>query len=199
MNVTIKKASLKGSLFLSYDYELQEADVKNTIKTSSDAPIHDDLRNAFRALIPHFAFICEEVKDKDLTKKAIESPEIYLQDRDVTPDDTFFKFRVAEFSIEEKKGFEYVSIYGCKSLATLEEVCFSSPKIDLEDSNYPFRNELAKAIEDLKVEVMAYMQGKQAPKTQLEMFEEEEEEEQEEEMPEKKKRTSKNKSAFAEE
>lgn len=197
MNITIKKASLRGSLFLSYDFEQQDADVKNLIKTSSDAPIHDDLRNAFRALIPHFAFICEEVKDEALTRAAIDNPEIYLHDRELAPDDTFFKFRVSEFAIEEKKGFEYVSLHGCKSLATFQEVCWPTPKIDLDDSSYPFRTELASAIEVLKVEVLAYMQGKQAPKTQLDMFEEEEEKEVS--VPAKKTRAKKSENAFIEE
>lgn len=197
MNVTIKKASLRGSLFLDYNFEQQDADVKNLIKTSSDAPIHDDLRNAFRALIPHFAFICEEVKDEVLTKKAIDNPEIYLHERELAPDDTFFKFRVAEFALEEKKGFEYLTLFGCKSLATFQEVCFSSPKIDMEDTNYPFSYELKQAIEVCKVEVLAYMQGKQAPKTQLEMFSEEEEEEQA--PAPKKTRAKKTESAFVEE
>ncbi|WP_298118071.1 hypothetical protein [Flavobacterium sp.] len=196
MNITIKKASLRGSLFLSYDFEQQDADVKNLIKTSSDAPIHDDLRNAYRRLIPHFAFICEEVKDEELVRKAIENPDAYLYDREVASDDTFFKFRVAEFSIEEKKGFEYLHLFGCKSLATFQEVCFSSPKIHMEDTKYPFRNELAKNIEDLKAEVLAYMQGKQAPKTQLEMFEGEEEEETP--APTKKTKKAKAESAFQE-
>jgi len=197
MNITIKKASIRGSLFLSYDFEQQDADVKNLIKTSSDAPIHDDLRNAFRALIPHFAFICEEVKDEVLTRAAIDKPEIYLHDRELAPDDTFFKFRVGEFSIEEKKGFEYVTLFGCKSLATLQEVCFSSPRIDLDDSVYPFRKELATAIEVLKSEVLAYMQGKQAPKMQLEMFEEEEQEQTI--APAKKSKKAKAESAFSSE
>lgn len=195
MNVTIKKASLRGSLFLNYDFEQQDADVKNLIKTSSDAPIHDDLRNAYRRLIPHFAFICEEVKDEALVRKAIENPDTYLYDREVAPDDTFFKFRVSEFSIEEKKGFEYLKLYGCKALATFQEVCFPTPSIDMEDSNYPFRNELAETIEDLKVEVLAYMQGKQAPKAQLDMFDEEEEQDEPAEAP-KKKSKSKAQSAF---
>jgi hypothetical protein len=194
MNITIKKASLRGSLFLSYDFEQQDADVKNLIKTSSDAPIHDDLRNAYRRLIPHFAFICEEVKDEELVRKAIENPDSYLYDRELAPDDTFFKFRVTEFAIEEKKGFEYVSLHGCKSLATFQEVCWPTPKIDLDDSSYPFRSELTENIEDLKAEVLAYMQGKQAPKTQLEMFNEEEEEE--ETPAPKKKRSKKAESAF---
>lgn len=198
MNVTIKKASLRGSLFLNYDFEQTDADVKNTIKTSSDAPIHDDLRNAFRALIPHFAYICEEVKDEALTQKAIENPEMYLHDRELAPDDTFFKFRVGEFSLEEKKGFEYLTLFGCKSLATFQEVCFSSPKIDMEDTNYPFATELKEAIEVCKVEVLAYMQGKQAPKAQLEMFNDEEEE-QEVTAPAKKPRAKKSENAFTEE
>lgn len=180
MNVTIKKASLRGSLFLNYEFEQTDADVKNTIKTSSDAPIHPDLRNAFRALIPHFAFICEEVTDESLTKKAIEYPDTYLLDRELAPDDTFFKFRVGEFAIEEKKGFDFLIISGAKQLKTGHEIYFPTPKIDVEDTAYIFHKQLKEAIEVCKAEVLAYMQGKQAERSQTALeFESEEEEENE--------------------
>lgn len=174
MNIVIKNAAIRSSLFLSYEFEQKDLDVKNTIKTSSDAPIHDDLRNAFRALIPHFAFICEEITDENLVSKAIADPEMYLSDRESAPDDSFFKFKVNSFTmIDLKKGLNFVSISGDKQLSTLEEISFPSPSIDLEGGTYKFRSELAETIEVLKKEVLAYMQGKQAPKTQMEMFREE--------------------------
>lgn len=52
MQITVKKAAIVGSLFLKYDFEQTDSNVKNAITTKSDAPIHDDLRNAFRLLIP---------------------------------------------------------------------------------------------------------------------------------------------------
>ena len=64
MNITIKQANIKNSLFLSYKYDQFVKSTKKSASESSDAPIHDDLRNAFSALIPHFAFICERLKNQ---------------------------------------------------------------------------------------------------------------------------------------
>ena len=169
MQIVIKKAAIRGSLFLSYEFEQTELDVKNTIKTSSDAPIHDDLRIAFRKLIPHFTFICEEVKDEKLVAKAIKSYDNYLSDKESAVNDTFFKYRVHEFNIVEKDGDEKVFIKGSKQLETLKEISFSTPGTSLYDDDYKFRSELNEIIEELKDEVTAYMQGKTAPKAQTEM------------------------------
>src|SRR5690606_38891163 len=99
MEVLIKKAAIRGSLFLSYEFDQKEIGINNSIKTSSDQPIHEDLRIAFRKLIPHFAFICEEIKDEKLVKKAIESPKDYLMDRESSKDESFFKYSVYQFAI----------------------------------------------------------------------------------------------------
>src|SRR5690606_346163 len=129
------------------------------------------LRIAFRKLIPHFAFICEEIKDEKLVKKAIESPKDYLMDRESSKDESFFKYSVYQFAITDKKDAgEYISISGSKQLESLEEIVFTTPSISLIDADYKFIEELNESIDELKKEVLAYMQGKQAPKTQLEMF-----------------------------
>ncbi|WP_435416295.1 hypothetical protein [Polaribacter aestuariivivens] len=174
MQIVIKRAAIKGSLFLSYDFEQTDVDVKNNIKTSSDAPIHEDLKNAFRKLIPHFAFICEEITNKKLVEKAIGNPDLYLKDRETAPDDAFFKYRVFEFKVVEKDGDEKVTISGSKQLVNLKEISFSTPDKSLFDEDYPFRKELNENIDELKNEVLEYMQGKSAPKAQMEMFQEEE-------------------------
>lgn len=183
MQVTIKKAAIKGSMFLYYEFEQKDGDIKNTIKTTSDAPIHEDLRNAFRNLIPHYAFICEEVKSKSLVKKAIQDPETYLLDKESAPDETFFKYRVFEFSLKEKKGGEEVlTIAGGKLLESRDEIYFTTPDVNTIDSEYEFLAELNESIATLVDEVLAYMQGKTAPKSQLDMFPEDEEEVMEESM-----------------
>ncbi len=80
-----------------------------------------------------------------------------------------------EFSIIDKKGLNFVTISGNKQLTDGDVVSFSAPAIDLDGGNYKFMYELKEAVELLKREVLAYMQGKQAPKAQLEMFEGDEE------------------------
>lgn len=175
MQIAIKRAAIKGSMFLSYDFEQTDVDVKNNIKTSSDAPIHDDLRNAFRKLIPHFVFICEEITNQKLIEKALANAELYLENQDTAPDTSLFKYRVTEFKLIEKDGDDKVIISGSKRLLTNKEISFSTPAKSLFDDDYKFRQELNDDIEHIKNEVLAYMQGKTAPKAQLEMFEEEEE------------------------
>lgn len=178
MQIVIKKATMKGSLFLSYSFDQIDVDVKNRINTSSDAPIHDDLRNAFKKLIPHFAYISENITDDKLVEKAIKNPESYVIDREESKDESFFKFRVHEFEIQEKDGYEKIKISGAKQLLeTNQEINFSIPPVELGGDKYKFGNELQNLVEELKDEVAAYMQGKSAPKAQIEMFEEDEEDE----------------------
>ena len=65
MNITIKNASIKSGLFLKYGYDHFAGTTKYSHpSTTGDAPIHDDLREAFLALTPHFAFICEEIQER---------------------------------------------------------------------------------------------------------------------------------------
>lgn len=182
MQIVIKKATVKGSLFLTYTFEQIDSDVKNKITTNSDAPIHEDLQRAFRKLIPHFAFISEEIKDEDLVRKAIKKPEDYLFSREESVDDAFFKYRVFGFDIGEKDGYEKIVISGGKQLESMSEIPYSIPAIGLGDDNYVFHAELENIVEELKNEVAAYMQGKTAPKAQIEMFGDEEYDENEQEI-----------------
>lgn len=171
MSLTVKKAEIFSSLFLKFSYERQDLDVKNIVSTQSDAPIHDDLRNAFRSLIPHFAFVCEMVTDEKLVGKALENISDYIGDKDSVVKPDFLKFRVYGFSIS--KTGEGVILSGSKSLENGNEISFSTPMIKF-DSDYKFTAQLEDTVELLKEEVMEYMSGKQAPKAQMEMFSDEE-------------------------
>ncbi len=178
MNITIKKASIRSGMFLNYEFEQRDVDVNNTIKTQSDAPIHEDLAKAFRMLIPHFAFVAEEITE-ELATKAIEDPETYLfQLLENAPEPKLYNFHVHEFSVIDKKGLNFVSISGSKTLTSKDVIYFSTPSIDLDSlTDYKFVNALANLVDTLRDEIKLYMEGKQAPKRQLEMFNEEEEDE----------------------
>lgn len=201
MNIVIKKAKIKSSLFLYYECEHKDGIVKNDSKINCDAPIHDDLRNAFRGLIPHLVALCELCPDKDLLHSAIQRPESYVEDREHSASEEFFKYDVDEVIIDVKKG-NVVSILGSKTLTSLEDLGLVAPSIDLDSSHYEYLPELNKAVDNLRKEVLAYIEGKFGTGRQMEMFGEEQEEEHEEKASTMKvikpKKSKKNNEAFAE-
>jgi len=168
MSLAVKNAAIKSSLFLDYAFERQDGEIKNTIVTKSDAPIHEDLRNAFRALIPHFCFISEQIRDEKLVSQCIDNISDYIGDRDSVISEDFLKYNVSSFAMS--KSGEGVTITGSRQLDTFEEIGWSTPLIKFE-SEYKFASALEMAIETLKEEVQHYMSGKQAAKAQLDMFE----------------------------
>lgn len=182
MNIIVKKASVKSGIFLSYSYFMTEGDVKNKIATTSDAPIHDDLKNAFRNMIPFFAHVCEEITNEKLIKAAIQDPEEHLQRKEDDEEDKVYpllKYTVVGFEIGGKDESEGIIMTGYKWLDRGDEVAFSSPLVRF-DSDYKFVAELTEAAETLKKEVFEYMQGKQAPRqNQFKLFGEESEEDKE--------------------
>jgi hypothetical protein len=177
MNITIKKAGIISSMFLKYEFEQQDSDVKNDIKTKSDAPIHDDLRNAYKLLTPHFVKLCELCNDEALIEDAIKRPELHLFDRENAVSDEFFKYNVHEISIENKKGLNLLTMYGTKNLSTHETISIDIPIVDLDGSSYIYCSQLNDVIDNIKEEVLAYMQGKYGAGNQLEMFADDEENE----------------------
>lgn len=179
MNIIIRKAAIRSSLFLNYEFEQKDIDQNNLNKVSSDAPIHDDLRACFRKLIPHFAFLCEQVTDADLVESALTRPESYIEDREHSVTEEFFKYYVGSVDIVEKKGLHYVTLSGNRLLESGEPLSLTARAVDMEGSKYKFISQFVDDIENLKREVLAYMEGKHAEKSQLEMFASEEEEEEE--------------------
>lgn len=181
MEIIIKKAGIISSLFLSYEFEQTDSNVKNIIKTSSDLPIHEDLRKAFRALIPHFVFICEEITDETIIESAINNYEGYLENKETSLCPELFKYYVSDFTLAGKGDAIKLKISGSKLLESFGQISFTAPEILLNSTKYKFIEALKESVEVLKHEVIAYMEGKHAPKAQLEMFAEEEEEYEEEE------------------
>ncbi len=158
-NIIIKKGKIKNNLFLQYEYLQTIGNVTNGHSTSSDAPIHDDLRNAFKGLIPHFAYMCEEISEKKMKQ--------YINDNLSEEDELFLKFKVNSFSIGGSGDSEGVTLTGSKQVEA-GVVNFSSPFTKWED-DYKFMDELIDAVELAKSEVYEYLNGKQAPKAQQEI------------------------------
>ena len=77
MNITIKNASIKSTIFLKYGYDHFVNSTKFTHNSSGDAPIHNDLRDAFAALTPFlkwdddYAFSSELIAAVDLLKSEV--------------------------------------------------------------------------------------------------------------------------------
>lgn len=157
--IKIKKAKIKNNLFLQYEYQQTVGNVTNGHNTSSDAPIHEDLRKAFRGLIPHFAFMCEEIPEKKMKQ---------IMNGNVPDDDEFYsKFLVQSFSIGGSGDSEGVTLSGCKQVES-GVVNFNSP-FKKWDDDYKYMDALIDAVELAKSEVFEYMNGKQAPNAQQEM------------------------------
>lgn len=176
MNILVKKASLRSGIMLNYSYFMTDGDVKNSISISSDAPVHDDLKNAFRNMIPFFAHVCEEITKEKLVKAAIEDPEEHLEKKEDDPEGKeypFLKYRVNGYELGGKDDGESIRLSGEKWLDSGDWISFTTPSMRL-DSDYKFVAELTSAVDVLKNEVYAYMQGKQAPRQkQFSLLEEE--------------------------
>lgn len=166
MKMTIKKASLRGQVYLSYSIIMIENNVRDTINRSSEAIVHQDLVTAFRNLIPFFAHYCEEITDEELVKKAIANPEEYLVRVEDNPEanerNPFLRYTITGIELGGSDDSESIQITGYKWLKLGETISFTSPKIKFE-GGYKFANELRDAVELIKSEVYAFMEGKVAP------------------------------------
>lgn len=156
MSVEIKKAKIKSRLFLSYEYVVKEKDVENKNSTSSDAPIHEDLQNAFDSLIPHLVHICEEEILNSVSALEVER--------------LISKYKVTGITISGSDDMEGVVISGYKTLASEKVVNFNTPFQKFSDDEYLFSTDLYNSVGILKTEVLEYMDGKQGTKSQVGTF-----------------------------
>lgn len=163
MSTTITTAKIKNRMFLAYGYTEREGDTENKITTSSDAPIHPDLKDAFLKLTPHFAFICEEITE-DVARIAITTGFI----KDPEQEHPLNRFDVGGFTIGGLGDSEGVTISGSKWLKSGKSVNFNTPFVKWGD-DYAFSDELILAVDLLKSEVYEYLGGKQAEKLQTVM------------------------------
>ena len=151
MEITIKNASIKRVLFLKYGYDHFVNNAKFTHSSSGDAPIHDDLRDAFANLTPHFAFICEEINESTCRQAINDIAKGVVQDAETDP---LGKYHVAGFTLG--KDSESVTISGNKTLKSGKSLNISTPPQQWDDTDYPFMAELIESVDLLKSEAVSY-------------------------------------------
>lgn len=158
MNITIKNASIKSTIFLKYGYDHFVNSTKFTHNSSGDAPIHDDLRDAFADLTPHFAFICEEISESVCRETITDLKQRVIHLDDET--DPLRKYDVLGFALG--KDSEGVTIIGTKRLESGKSININTPFMKWDD-DYAFSSELIASVDLLKSEVYEYIEGKRAP------------------------------------
>lgn len=189
-NITIKKAKIKDSLFLEVEYSEQQEDGVNSVKKDCTAPVHDDLKLAFKKLNIHLALLCHQVntatgKGAINILKAFEEEVTHQLDPEQEYTFTAAGWEIVKahycsgFTIGGSGDNEGVVLVGKRELSNGKTLNLVSPFHKWEEDAYPYAyiSELGQIIEECKHEVHAYLfEGKHQPDAQLSLFEGDEEE-----------------------
>lgn len=163
--IEIVGAKLVGALFCHYKFREDIGKGRHDVVTiKSERPIHDDLRDRFRALIPHMPVIMEDILPGDIEDMNSDINGFTTSD---AVKEIIAKFTVTEFEIDPESG--KASLVGTKSLA-LGNISIETMNIPFE-GKYHYGLELRFHIDQLIREVEEYRAGKQAPEAvQTDMF-----------------------------
>lgn len=151
--IEIRAAAIKKDMFchFTYDHNLGLG-ISNEINVKSEVPVHDDLRNAFRQLVPHLAMIfgaltLDEINamkpgdDKDHTLLALR------------------KFQIEGFTLDNYDESEGVSLYGSEELPT-GTASLETPMIRFFEKRYIHSGALRGALDGCIFEVEEYLHGR---------------------------------------
>lgn len=184
MGIQIKKAKIKSHIFLEAEYSEPILDGVTQVKKDCTAPVHDDLKKAFRRLDIHLAFLCEQAKPST-DKKALSITAAFPDDETVTRLDPGEEFRCllpdwhiinnttcSGFSVGGNGETEGVSLFGVRVLSNGKKINIVTPFTKWAD-DYQFVGELIELIEECKAEVYSYLfENKHQPDNQPSLFEE---------------------------
>jgi len=152
----ILAATLSPGLGLKATYRLKKKDGTNTsLDENCPAPIHNDLRKAFKRLNVHLAVISEIIPHDEI--KNIEKPKHGLLD----------SFSCTSFELLDKQ--TGVKLVGERKLSTGKHLGLKTPPTKWNDKKhkYAFLSDLTDALEEIKAEIIQYLfHGKKAPDVQ---------------------------------
>jgi hypothetical protein len=162
-SIQIIGAALKDD-FCNYDYELLTGPTAgDTLNRSGNHIVHNDLKNAFKKLIPHLAVVCEQVSKEEITDiEAIADFDDKVH-QEGSLEHKISHYFITSFTSVSSGENESVVLKGSRRLSDGDFIDLKTPKIRLH-GEYQFVNELIVAIDDIKHEVELYMTGKSAPK-----------------------------------
>ena len=156
---SITAASLNDEI-CSYSYEVNigpnEGDTHNV---KGKNVIHPDLGNAFHTLNRHLAALDDAFKGEDIDiDREQNNPIVGL-------------YHVDGIKIKGKTDNESVILIGTKYVNSVSaRFSIESPRIAIDPlASYKWHNELKAAVDEIKREVEAYMNGKCTPKEEVEV------------------------------
>ena len=144
--IKVKKASLSG-VGLNIEY-VDELDNKVTVK--GENPVHDDLRNAFRELVPYFA---------DLTEQAETKPLDWDNPFDAKVQSVIDNLKVSSVTLKGYESNEKCVMSGTRTLSTMKVLSITSPScgFDLANEQYPRCEDLRDAVYKVLHEAELYI------------------------------------------
>ena len=144
------KIQLTKQNTLTCVYKNADGDVINFVGANI---VHNDLRQAMQALIPHLALITEQREAYDRKLSDLKAQSITDEDSN----NVFKKFTVEGISLAND-GRE-VAIQGIRILMKAGVVKLETPRIDTEDSDeYQYTNDLALDVDAVVYEAKAYIE-----------------------------------------
>lgn len=162
--IEIKSAKIKNELFLEFSYEKKQEIKNDEVKQSSDLPMHEDCKQAFLNLLPHFILINEQEKASKSMKSFIYEG---VEDKG---EELLKNYELTAFKVGGTGEGEGVTLTGKRFLTTGKTLNLNTPFLRFDDEDYKFGTELVETLEVLKNEVYQYMTGnKHAPLAQQSM------------------------------
>ncbi len=153
--IQIQKIEI-GEKFVTIQYAKPETrqGISELLKTKRKFPfnIHDELKEALKNLVPHFALLTESTKLKGIIDGIERLKEI----------GEIEAIEVTGFELKRQGDSEGVIIYGHRKLKDDRTVKFNTPFInfDVEISDYDFVEQLNAHIDIAKQEAIEYINGK---------------------------------------
>lgn len=185
-NVTIKKAKIKDSLFLTAEYSEVIAAGTKSISEDFTAPVHEDLKRAFKKLTIHLRLLTGQVNEAT-GKSALHAD--YDPERTLVLFDPDMDFQFTEkdwdiidslycagFSIGGSGDSEGVTLIGRRTIREGKVLNLVSPfqKWENDSFDYPHSSELSQVIAECIGEVKLYLfEGKHQPDIQISLFDQE--------------------------
>lgn len=144
--IEFKKITLIDDLKLetSYNEVNGEGATLNEVTSKSQFWVHQDMRDAFKKLVPHLLLLTELKTDKLKD----------LQNMDLAD------YEVHSVSIKGEGDNEGVVISGKKRLSNMKKIALNTPYTILSDDNYAYCDELSACIIRLSREAKEYLDGK---------------------------------------
>lgn len=175
----IRSGKIKG-VHLTGEFDLYiPGNRKFEDSRESDGIIHEDLKNAFKKLVPHLILICDiaeaimlQEEINSLVKHGIVDEIFNTENYSEELQELLKNINVNSFHIDGEEGEEKVTFSGVKYKG-MKTMKLATISVGLNENDYQYAEELAMVLEEVKAEVYEYLFNQKEAMKQLEVdFEE---------------------------